>query len=385
MAMQFEAAVEKATEVIIRTHLGACYAWRGSLAVLMSLASVMAVGCAESVEETSGPASAASYGAAAASIPPELRDAKFALDPVGSSAVGPALLEELRSALYESGFHLVDASGGPDFQLHLSVLEQEQPSMFQVTVNGKRRVDYTIRASVSVLKNGSSVDSATTTFTSHNGEVNRAHARPLVDGLARSTVMVAAMRDRAKAASEWETLLTECRSPTSATSCDRLRAWALPFESVDPRPNRFGAPPPPVARKSAEGPDKQKLEQAHEVLRLSESKIRELRADEAWRKLDLQRCKTASTDDDCADVNTFLGKFNSTAHADEGHALLNAVRERMREKRDAEAKSAAEKAEKEEKVEAARAHKQAKDAQCQSSCVAFTDPGKKAQCIAQCR
>lgn len=307
----------------------------------------------------------------------------------------------VQSALVEAGYNVVaDARALHNAVADLTATATEIPSIFQVRVNGITKKNFRINVTL-VLRNGSRViDQFSTEFEAEGGQVESARLNAIVRAMNRSKrvkgfaveqASVVAQREAAakaeaddeaakKAAEDiaraeddanFNRILSDCREPKNATSCDELKALYLRSE-----PQRG------PGRAQRTGKDMQRDAERHleagEVLEASKSAIRDFADDETWAQANHGRCALG---DDCMAVHRYLSQFPSGKHAEAARkAVSDGARVRAerdeREQRQAEA---------EERAQTARARQASCKSRCASeTCIAYTAVDKKAACVAQC-
>jgi outer membrane lipopolysaccharide assembly protein LptE/RlpB len=403
--------------------------------VFLVLASLLLTGCGGELPAPSGAPTAATADGALQATPQDVKALRCRLAPAADGPLGRRFVEELRRALERNGFNVVpDAAPSSDYTLRIAVDEVEEASLVRFTVSGRRKAKYDVSAKLWVVVDDFVHDSTITTFKTVSGEVDPQAAAPLLAVVAGSTALRRLARITkptptaiastqpptttapsvqpapatpapassappvvagARPATEWDAMLTECREPTSRTSCDRVKAWLKGDHAQRASTNLSLADAQEVAKAVRNGgslgailaaraaEDRRKGDEARQVLQAGEAKIKIIVANEAWAKVDAERCKQAEFEKDCADVMAFLRRFPYAPQASEAQAMLSQVGQRRVAKRQAELQAAAEDAEAQRKKEAAMQQKAAQDAQCRSGCAAYTDPEARSQCIAK--
>ena len=403
--------------------------------VFLVVGSLLLTGCGGELPAPSGAPAAATADVALQATPQDVKALRCRLAPVADGPIGRRFVEELRRALERNGFNVVpDAAPSSDYTLRIAVEEVEEASLVRFTVSGRRKAKYDVSAKLWVVVDDFVHDSGATSFSGVGGEMDRQAATQLLAVVAGSTPLRRLARITkptptaiastqpptttapslqpapatpapasnpppvvadARPATEWDAMLAECREPTSRTSCDRVKAWLkgdhaqrastnlslADAQEVVKAVRNGGSLGAILAARAAE--DRRKEDEARPVLRAGEAKIKVLVANEAWAKVDAERCKKADFEKDCADVMAFLRRFPSAPQAPEAQAMLSQVEQRRVAKRQAELQAAAEEAERQRKEEEAREAKAAQVATCRSGCAAYTDPEARAQCIAK--
>jgi len=119
-----------------------------------------------------------------------------------------------------------------------------------------------------------------------------------------------------------ERLVGDCRAPSAVTSCDSLRTWYL---ATAPRPREGTDSPNPYQQAQLE----KRRQTAKEILDAAAPALRVFAEAQLWSNVDLPRCSSATTRDDCLSVATYLARYPDGKHVQEAHAVYDAADRRL--------------------------------------------------------
>jgi hypothetical protein len=246
---------------------------------------------------------------------------------------------ELTSAMTAAGYKLIAKEKASDVDAAVIVTAAEQPSMFAVMVNGKKKQTFkvTVAASFVGAVDGAVVDTATIDFESSDGTIPPGALKPLLGQLSQSGKLVA-YQEGAKAkqaaaeADLWKAANVEgCKAATKKEQCDGVRAYITKY---------------PAGGQTAD---------ARAALQAADESIAKHAEEEAWKGAALDVCQKPTKSYDCQAVEDFVKKYPSSAHAKEGRDAAKATekkREALKKGEDA-------------------AKKKANAAECEKSCRRF--------------
>lgn len=304
------------------------------LSALLFGCAVLPTACAGAPSQ--GAASAADIKLAPA---PDLGVALAVRGEAEGQAFADQVKTQLTSAMTSAGYKLITKDTGADVKAAVIVTAAEQPSMFAVMVNGKKKQTFkvTVAASFVGAVDGAVVDTASVDFESSDGTVPAGSLKPLLGQLSQSGKLVAYQEGaKAKQAAAEDDLwkagnVDGCKAATKKEQCDGVRAYIAKF---------------PSGAHTADG---------RAALQAADESIAKHEEEEAWKASALEVCQKPTKSYDCQAVEDFVKKYPSSAHAKEGREAAKATEK----KREALKKG----------EEAAK--KKANAAECEKSCRRF--------------
>ncbi len=234
---------------------------------------------------------------------------------------------ELTSAMTSAGYKLIAGDKKADVKGDVKVTAAEQPSMFAVMVNGKKKVTYkvTVAASFVGIADGAVVDTATVDFESSDGTIPPGALKPLLGQLSQSGKLVAYQEGaKAKVAGAEDDLwkagnVDGCKAATKKDQCDGVRAYIAKY---------------PAGSHTAD---------ARAALKDADASIAKNAEEEAWKAAALDVCQKPTKSYDCKAVEEYVGKYPGGSHAKEGRDALKSsekAREALKKKEDTAKKKA---------------------------------------------
>jgi hypothetical protein len=246
---------------------------------------------------------------------------------------------ELTAAMTAAGYKLITKEKGAEVDAAVIVTAAEQPSMFAVMVNGKKKQTFkvTVAASFVGTLDGAVVDTASVDFESSDGTIPAGALKPLLGQLSQSGKLVAYQEGaKAKQAAAETDLWTAanadgCKAATKKEQCDGVRAYIAKF---------------PAGSHTADG---------RAALQAADESMAKHAEEEAWKGAALDVCQKPTKSYDCQAIEDFLKKYPASGHGKEARDAVKATekkREALRKTEDA-------------------AKKKANAAECEKSCRRF--------------
>lgn len=234
---------------------------------------------------------------------------------------------ELTSAMTSAGYKLIAGDKKADLKADVKVTAAEQPSMFAVMVNGKKKVTYkvTVAASFVGIADGAVVDTASADFESSDGTIPPGALKPLLGQLSQSGKLVAYQESaKAKVAGAdddlWKAANVDgCKAATKKDQCDGVRAYIAKYAA---------------GTHTAD---------ARAALKDGDASLAKNAEEEAWKAAAIDACQKPSKSYDCKAVEDYLTKYPGGSHAKEGRDALKGTeksREALKKKEDAAKKKA---------------------------------------------
>jgi len=254
-----------------------------------------------------------------------------------SSEANP-LADKVRSsttnALTAAGYKLVESSGTPEVHAKMTVAATEEASLFQTQINGKRQVTYKVQVSLALVSvaNSAVLDQVTTEFSSSDGSVDENAIRNLVTQIGSNGKLAAysgKLKQDAQAAEDkkgqdeenlWKAANADgCKSASKLDACDGVKAYIQKY---------------PSGRHTAD---------ARKAIQDGEAHMTIVEEENAWKAAVVDQCIKPTKSYDCADVEKYLAKYPTGAHAAAAKdAMKNSerAREALKAKEDTAAKKA---------------------------------------------
>ncbi|CAN5519904.1 hypothetical protein BH09MYX1_BH09MYX1_01040 [soil metagenome] len=213
----------------------------------------------------------------------------------------------LSDGLARAGFTVTtDPSAKADIILTPQVVVSQNTSAFQVSVNGRTKVKYTI--TVSVACDGQMTDSLHATYNDYEGSPPDDEAiSTLVLAYAHSGRVAAFAKRQSSATAEassddqdWLAIdQPKCAAPTALDACDGVKLYM------------------------GRHPQGKHVGEATRLLTQSVAPFEKLQRDEnSWQASGAADCKKKKTRETCVGVEVYLTKYPNGMHATEAHALL---------------------------------------------------------------
>jgi hypothetical protein len=221
----------------------------------------------------------------------------------------------LKSALTSAGYRLVEGDGKPDVQAKITIAASEEPSLFQVQVNGKAQVSYKVQLAASFVSasDASVVDQTNTEFSSSDGSVDASAIQKLVGHLGSTGKLAAysgklkekALDEEKKVAQAEEDLwkaadVESCKKATSSKSCDGVRGYIAKY---------------PSGKYTADG---------RKAMEDGDANMASVTEENAWAAAAVEQCQKPTKSYDCKGVEEYLQKYPAGAHAADAKAALKA-------------------------------------------------------------
>jgi hypothetical protein len=240
----------------------------------------------------------------------------------------------LTSALTSAGYRLVERDGKPDVQAKVTVSATEEPSLFQVQVNGKRAVSYKVVLDASFVSasDASVVDQAVTEFSSSDGNVDAGAIQKIVAQLGTTGKLAAySGKLKAKAREEEQKLeqaednlwkaadVESCRTAAASKACDGVRAYIAKY---------------PAGKYTADG---------RKAMQEGDAHMASVQEENVWAAAVVEQCRKPTKSYDCKPVEDYLRKYPTGAHAAEAKSTLKSsekTREDLAKKEEANRKQA---------------------------------------------
>jgi hypothetical protein len=248
------------------------------------------------------------------------------------SPLSVAIATQLQGALVAAGYELVDTSSAPhDLTARLGVTATQKQSLFQVTVNGRTRVDLAVHAALTLTGGGGIIDQLGTDFDKSSGDpVGDADVAPLVQQLRRSSRLRSFAANQARGRQAHAKAQEEAAEQTKEQAAEQAEAQVRQQEEADwvaARPLGCRMPDAlvacdPVRMHLARYPSGVHAEEAKKALDEAAPKLEALQKDEnTWKRSGAEECRAHLDAHACDGVDVYLIKYPSGIHADEAHAL----------------------------------------------------------------
>jgi hypothetical protein len=296
---------------------------------IVALACSMLVACGGEQAEQASPQAARQDTSAPS---PAVTALKIYLVNSTRTPLSVAIATQLQGALVAAGYDLVDTGSAPhDLTARLGVTATQKQSFFEVTVNGRTRVNLAVHAALTLTGGGGIIDQMSADFDKSSGDpVSDVDVAPLVRQLGRSSRLGAFAANQARArrahakvqeeaaeqakqqaAEQAETQVRQqddadwvsakplgCRMPAALDACDAVRKYLATY---------------PSGVHADEG--KKALDEAA-------PKLETLQRDEnTWKRSGADACRAHLDEHACDGIDIYLVKFPSGLHGDEARAL----------------------------------------------------------------
>jgi hypothetical protein len=242
-----------------------------------------------------------------------------------------AVAARLQAALAAAGYNLVTSEAAPhDLTARLAVSATQEPSLFQVTVNGRRQVKLKVHVALAVAGDAGILDEVTHDFDSSNGEVNDEDLSPVVTRLSRSSRLSRYASDRTQAlkakAQADQAAAAQAQAQANQAAQDQAReeeesVWIGARPLGCRMPATLGACDA-VRLYVARYPAGIHADEAKRTLDEAAPRLESLQKDEnSWLGAGAATCRLHADPHACDGVDLYLVKYPAGLHADEARSL----------------------------------------------------------------
>jgi hypothetical protein len=260
---------------------------------------------------------------------------------VPSDRVGSSLAHKLESRLRREGFRIARSDEPYDLKAEFSIDVRETHGLITVRVNGKEKVGHVAAVRLSVMGDGSAIETAMGEFdvgdpveddavepfvAAFKSDAVAQYAEDLRGRKARqaethkkeaAAQAKAERKEAARAAEEqverddkaWlEAGTVACKVPSALTDCDAVRSYLVKF------------------------PKGRHVDDATGVLSAADPALLKLQKDEKqWRESGAETCRGDVGDDPCAGIDVYVSKYPSGLHIDEARRVRAESKARSKE------------------------------------------------------
>ncbi len=304
------------------------------------------------------------------------------------------LARAIQSRLTQAGYRVVHDSGDEHHAV-VNVVEHttQNQGFFKVVVNGRERVSYTTRATVTLLSSGVAVATASAQYDPEeqiapedlNRIVSAITDRAIITRLAsrvqdqkafeaealeeerrlkKARMRAAEEAEKKKAHDEdeaaWaQVIVAECTTPREEDACLKVKAYLANY------------------------PTGLHAQEARTAMEQGTMAIAAMVEERAWNAVNVAACREPRSSTDCVAAEKYINDFPTGIHVAEAREAIDSTRDKREKLAQQEAREAEREAKRIEQEEKKAALESCKD-DCREACVNWRTGGVRAPCFNRC-